>query len=163
MRQRAGKSRRKTILVIVLALCSVGSAVVVAKPSPAALPDALAAAAAVWPASATRKCDNTQLVGDLQSATTGPVLTYINRTRLAFLDAIALPQPSGYPGDADIVPTLVIQIVGMQAVGGQNWHGICVTCQAIWCCRRMPAASSASDILNSGPDAWALLCRWCGR
>ena len=65
------------------------------------------------PVSATETCENTQLADDLQSATTGPVLTCSNASRSAFLDAIVLPQPSGYPGDTNDVPTVVIQPVGM--------------------------------------------------
>ena len=101
------------MLLIFLALCSLGNRAVLAKPPPAALSDALAAAAISCPVSATETCENTQLADDLQSATTGPVLTCSNASRSAFLDAIVLPQPSGYPGDTNDVPTVVIQPVGM--------------------------------------------------
>lgn len=77
-----------------------------------ALPDAVAAARMLCPVPVPERSRTVQLAQDLQSATTGPVLTCSKVSRSAFLDAIALPQPSGYPGDASVLPALVIQPAG---------------------------------------------------
>lgn len=82
--------------------------------TPDALADAVTAAAKLCPASAREISETAQLATDSQSAATGPILTCAaNKT--AFLHAVALPQPSGHPGDADNVPALVIQPAGDKA------------------------------------------------
>ena len=117
---RVAKRPHESMLTIFLALvcaCVLGSCAVRRDPTAVAFPDALAAAAVLCPASTTDMSIAAQLASNLQSATTAPVLTCSRNSRSAFLDAIALPQPSGYPGDADYVPALVIQPVGTQADG----------------------------------------------
>ena len=94
-----------------LVLCILaGLATVRAKPSAAGLQDALAAAAALCPASASNTSD-LPLPSTLQAAIRGQVLT-CSQTRAPFLSAIALFEPSAYPHDADALPAFVVQPVG---------------------------------------------------
>ena len=131
-------------LQLAMALCVLGSCAIHAD-SPVctvAFQHAVTAAARLCPVSATEMSDTAQLASHLQSATTAPVLACSNKSRSAFVDAIALPQPSGYPGDADIVPALVIQPVGMQLDNGEAVH-FCVVA-SLRRCFRSPAAASAN-------------------
>ena len=82
-----------------------------AEASAVGLDDARAAAAALCPASALGRNDSVQLDLSLQSAVSGRVLT-CSRSRPAFLDAITLFQPSGYPPDANIVPSFIVEPAG---------------------------------------------------
>ena len=116
--QLAAKHRRETMLTIFWAVCVLGFCAVRADPTTVAYPDAVMSAAMLCPVSAGQMSNTLQLATDLQPATIGPVLTCSSNSRSAFLDAVALPQPSGSPGDADIVPSLVIQPAGTQADAG---------------------------------------------
>lgn len=99
-------------IAFAITLRVLGSHTVSANPVAVVLPDAVAAAALLCPAPVVERSRTVQLAKDLQSSTTGPVLACSNISRSAFVDAVALPQPSGYPGDASVVPTLVIQPAG---------------------------------------------------
>lgn len=99
--------------LVVLSLSLLGGRAVHANPTAVALSDAILAASASCPVSRNEIRDTTQLANELQSATVLPILTCSNNnTRSAFLNAVALPQPSGYPGDADIMPSLIVQPAG---------------------------------------------------
>lgn len=101
--------------LVALSFCLLRGRAVLANPTAVALPDAIAAASASCPVSTNEIRDTRQLARDLQlqSGTVTPILTCSNvDTRSAFLNAVALPQPSGYPGDADILPSLVVQPAG---------------------------------------------------
>ena len=97
-----------TGLGAVLPLCIFANSVANAVPSPVGRADALAAAEALCSASST-KC-SPQLAKELQDAVSGPVATCSSvGSRSAFLDAVAEFQPSGYPSDAHIIPSIVVQ------------------------------------------------------
>ena len=100
-----------TGLGVMLALCIFANKVAVAVPSPVGRADALAAAEALCSASSTKS--SPQLAKELQDAVSGPVLTCSSvGSRSAFLDAVAEFQPSGYPSDAQVIPSIVVQPTG---------------------------------------------------
>ncbi|KAL3134357.1 hypothetical protein ABBQ38_006614 [Trebouxia sp. C0009 RCD-2024] len=83
-----------------------------ALPSAAGRSEALAAAAVLCPATCPvtgRSVAATQQAEDVQKLISAPVLTCNRSHRQAFLDVIALFQPSGYPGDSAAVPRFVVQ------------------------------------------------------
>lgn len=107
--------------VVALSLCLLRGRAVHANPTAVALSDAIAAASVSCPVVTNEIRDTMQLALDLQSATVMPVLTCSNNdTRSAFLNAVALPQPSGYPGDADIMPSRVVQPAGTYVDSGDG-------------------------------------------
>ena len=93
-------------------LLFVGEYLVIADPTAAGRPDALAAAATLCQVPVN---NGSQLANELQAAVTGQVLT-CNNSLSAFLDAIALYQPSGYPKDTELVPAFVLEPAGAHAV-----------------------------------------------
>ena len=93
-------------------LLFLGEYLVDADPTAAGRREALAAATSLCPVSIN---NGSQLTNDLQAAVSGQVLT-CNNSRSAFLDAIALYKPSGYPKDTELVPAFVVEPVGAYAV-----------------------------------------------
>lgn len=80
-----------------LELCpaNVSASVTQAQPEAVGLSDARAAAAALCPVVAVHSSQEAQLASTLQDVVAGSVLTCSNRS--AFLEAITMFQPSGYP------------------------------------------------------------------
>lgn len=90
-----------------------------ASPSATGRSASLKAAAALCPAACpVSECSfyEPRIAAAVQNLTTATVLTCDSLHRPAFLEAIALFQPSGYPEDLNVVPYIVVQPSGLGCI-----------------------------------------------